>query len=433
MDIMKSFIPNTNGAVLQYMDVEDEGWITIGENKPGIEWYNSSDLANKPGGSPLAWGLNVFNPDKQWVKAVHDLDQVAAKPGVTFRILLTSTGAQGIGNQGFAFNNVSISERSKISILEHFTNSAENLGPAADNLIDSLGESYTGDIISLQYHMDYPGFDPMNFNNPVPATTRSFHYGIPDVPFAVLDGGISELYRYGFSDLKSTPILDNIGLGTLEKPDFDIGLKVDWKEDSLYTTTTVRCIRDDYSEYILLYVVVLETSVSAYTGANGDTLFKNVVLDMLPTPAGKLLSSGWEFGNTDTVTNNWAYQPYVEDLDDLAVVAFVQDRKTGKILQAAVNYKDELVDLVEIPELSQMRMYPNPARDVMYVNVGSTTQADGVIRILDLNGRLVHTEAMPAGQQIYQLDVHNLTRGMYVLQWMESGHIRGIEKFVKTR
>jgi hypothetical protein len=434
MDIMKSFIPNTNGAVLQYMDVAGEGWKTIGESKPGIEWYNSTALANRPGGSAVGWGLNVFNPDKQWVEAVHDLDQVAGKPGVSFRIVLTSTGAQGIGNQGFAFNNIRISERSKISVLEYFTNSSDIQGISADNLIDSLGENYSRDVVSLQYHMDYPGYDPMNQNNPVPATTRAFYYGIPSVPFAVLDGGTSEIYRYGFSDLKTTPILDYIGLGTLQKPAFDINLSAEWKEDSLLTTTEVTCITDSYAEYIQLFLVVFETSVSAYTGLNGDTLFKNVVLDMLPPSAGgKLLSNDWEFGQTDTMTNDWAYQPYIEDVDDLAVLAFVQDRKTGQILQAAVNYKDKLVDIIEVPELSQMRIYPNPAKDVLYVNVGSTTQENGVIRILDMNGRLVHTEYMPAGHQIYQLDIHELIRGMYVLHWMESGQIRGVEKIVKTR
>jgi hypothetical protein len=40
---------------------------------------------------------------------------------------------------------------------------------------------------------------------------------------------------------------------------------------------------------------------------------------------------------------------------------------------------------------------------------------------------------MPAGHQIYQLNIHDLVQGMYVLQWIESGQIRGIEKIVKTR
>ena len=70
--------------------------------------------------------------------------------------------------------------------------------------------------------------------------------------------------------------------------------------------------------------MVFETSVTAYTGLNGDQEFRNVVLDMLP-PAGKLLKSDWESGDTMVRENNWEYQTYVEDILDLGVAAFVQD------------------------------------------------------------------------------------------------------------
>ena len=433
MDIMRSFIPNTNGAVLQYMDVVEEGWKTVGSKNPGIGWYNVLDLANKPGGSKIGWGLNVFNPDKEWVRAAHDLDEVAGKSGVKFRIVLTSTGAQGIGNQGFALNDLLISERSKVSILEYFTNSSIESSKSADDLIDSLAETYSRDVINLQYHMEYPGFDPMGENNPVPATTRSFYYGIPDVPYAVLDGGVSEMFHYGFTDLKTTPILDYIGLGALDQPKFKVDLEVDWKKDSLYTTAKVTCITNQYSEYLLLYLVVFETSVSAYTGLNGDQEFRNVVLDMLPTPGGKLLKGDWENGDTMVRVNEWEYQPYIEDIIDLGVAAFVQDRKTGQILQATAIYKDIRVDIVEPHILSDMHLYPNPARNVVYINLGSTTEEEAVIRLLDMNGRVVRNEKMSAGHQIYELNIHDLVQGMYVLQWIESGQIRGIEKIVKTR
>ena len=101
-------------------------------------------------------------------------------------------------------------------------------------------------MIDLQYHMDYPGYDPMNQNNPVPATARSFYYGIPEVPYAILDGGISDSYRYDFSDLKSTPVVDYIGLATLEIPKFDIDLSVNWMDESLEATTAVTCKIDQY-------------------------------------------------------------------------------------------------------------------------------------------------------------------------------------------
>ncbi len=51
MDMMRSFFPYLNGAVLQYRDAMSEGWHTIGDETPGINWYNVSNIINMPGGS----------------------------------------------------------------------------------------------------------------------------------------------------------------------------------------------------------------------------------------------------------------------------------------------------------------------------------------------------------------------------------------------
>ncbi|MCK4746399.1 MAG: PKD domain-containing protein, partial [Bacteroidales bacterium] len=138
MDIMRSFVPYINGAVLQYRDEMEEGWKTVGEDTPGISWYNANNIFNKPGGSSIGWGMDVFNPDTEWVTAAHDLDKVAGKPDVALRIAIASNGRQVMYNQGFAFNNVVIAERSKLAVLEHFTNFSDDTSRLADDIIDAL-------------------------------------------------------------------------------------------------------------------------------------------------------------------------------------------------------------------------------------------------------------------------------------------------------
>ena len=59
---------------------------------------------------------------------------------------------------------------------------------------------------------------------------------------------------------------------------------------------------------------------------------------MLPTPAGKLLGNEWFNGKTESRSFSWDYPEYIEDIEDLAVVAFVQDRDNGGILQAAAEF-----------------------------------------------------------------------------------------------
>jgi len=434
LDMMRSFAPGIGGAVLQYRDVVDEGWKTIGESTPGIEWYNASHLLNKPGGSSTGWGLDEFTPDREWVTAVHDLDQLAGKANVALRIAIASNGNQGMDNQGFAVNNVLVAERSKLAVLEHFTNYSDATSRLADDIIDAYVTTYPRDVIDLQYHMSIGGMDPMNLSNPEAPSTRSFNYGVPEIPYTVLDGGAFSNYRYNFLELKKTPLEDHLRLLTLEIPAFDIDLSVDWMESGMEVNTLVTCMANRYDDNIQLYLVVFESEVTAYTGPNGDTHFRNVVLDMLPNSAGRLLGDYWRKGKTDSRTHTWTYKHYVEDINDLAVAAFVQDRTTGQILQAKVDYKDETVGILNRKsENRALNIYPNPAHNLVYVNLGASTDDSGRIELLDVNGKIVLAEHVPSGYQIIQLDLDQLNRGIYILRWIESEQVRGVSKVVITR
>jgi len=435
IDMMRSFVPGMNGAVLQYRDVIEEGWKTIGENSPGIGWYNDEHIFNQPGGSSVGWGLEEFTPDTDWVTAVHDLDQVAGKSNVTLRIAFATNGKKDLNNQGIAVNNVVVSERTKLSLLEHFTNYTDDTARLADDRIDVLGNQYYRDFVDLQYHVDYPGMDPMNKYCPDPADERSFMYGIPQIPYSVLDGGLDPHHRYGFSELVTGSIEDHLCLLSLEVPAFQMELSVDWLGSDLMAFTTITCAADRFSNNIQLYLAVFETSVTAYTGPNGDTDFRNVVLDMLPSAAGKLLGDNWRAGMIDAHTHTWSYKPYVEDIDELAVAAFLQDRVTGQILQSVVAYKTpQTVGTPRIqPEIHNLSTFPNPAHNLVNVNLGATTEHQGKIEILDMNGRTVLFEEIPAGYQMVQLDLTHLNRGIYILRWTESGLLMGTNKVVKAR
>ena len=433
LDVMKSFVPNVNGAVLQYMDKREEGWKTVGADANGINWYNSFNIYNKPGGSPVGWGLDVFNPDTDWVEASHDLSSLRDKSYASLRLAIATNGARGIGNQGFAFDNLMISEKTKLAVLEHFTNSSDENSFQADISVDTYAADNRSEVIDIQYHTAYPGEDPMNQNNPGMVSTRAGNLGVGLVPYAVLDGGTDEMHRYDFSSIDNSPGSEDLDLLSLSIPSFKIDLDVEWTETSLTANTTVTCNVESYSEYIQLYVVVLESLVSVYEGTNGDNEFRNVALEMLPTPAGKLLGQNWYQGVSTDVSNQWTYEPYVEDVDDLIVVAFVQDRNTKEVLQAAVNYKTIPVGIADrFAELRDLQVYPNPAKDYLYVNLGSRTEEEGVLEVYDLSGRIVLNMETQAGYQIFNLDVQQLTGGMYLIRRFESGKLVGLGKFIKT-
>jgi len=434
MDLMRSFVPGTDGAVLQYQDYVSDGWKTIGIVGEGLNWYNVLGIYNEPGGSNFGWGLPLFNPDSEWMTAGYALDMLAGKPHVKFRIVIASGGTQAMGNQGFAFDNFFVGDRIRNSVLEYFTNASSMSAKAGDEVVDALTVAQSSNVIDLQYHVDYPGEDDMNANNNYPPSTRSFSYGVPGVPYAVLNGGVGSGTRFNFSDSSQEPNEEALDDASLEIPPFRILLSVDYMENSLESTIQVTCTVDTFASNLQLYVAVIEREVTAYTGLNQDTSFRNVVLDMLPSPAGKLLGSGWSLGKSESRTFTWDYAEYVENIEDLSVVAFVQDRDNGKMLQAEAIPHTPGVGISERnTRTGSLMVYPNPATDHFYINYGNEVCTKSHLKILDLSGRVVMLSDIEPGYRIQRLDISHLSQGLYMIYWIRSGNVLARNKVIVTR
>ncbi len=433
MDLMKSFVPGMDGAVLQYQELSTGDWTTIGSSEEGLNWYNQPDIQNRPGGSITGWGLNSFEPDTGWINAGHSLDMLVDKPFVKFRIALGTGGRQDLGNQGFAFDNIFIGQRNRRSVLEHFTNSASVEAAEADQVVRTFAEEHSAIVYDLHYHMDYPGADQMNFNNPIPPSNRAFGR-IPGVPYAILNGGIGDGYRYDFTNSSDETDDEALIEASLEIPLFQVNTTVNYLEDSLKGNVVVACVTDTFTNNLQLYIVVIEREVTAYTGVNGVTSYRNVVLDMLPLPTGKLLGNAWGRGSADTLEFKWEYPAYVEDVEDLSVVAFVQDRDNGHILQADAKPHTPGVGISERrSQENRMVLYPNPAREYLYINYGEQIEKRGVLKVLDLSGKLMLRSPVQTGYLIQQLDVSQLPVGMYMIFRMEGNEVKGYSKFIRTR
>ena len=431
LDIMKSFVPGTDGAVMQYQHQVSEGWNNLGVVDGGINWYNSYGIFNKPGGSSFGWGLSQFEPDEVWLRAGYAVDALADFSYVKFRLVIGTGEELSLGNQGFAFDNFYLADGVKNSVLEYFTNSASNEAGAADGIVEQFVADYSSQVIDLQYHMDYPGEDPMNLNNPVPPSVRAFNYGVPNVPYAVLNGGYKPEYRYDFSDPTQVPNGDDLKSSSLDISPFDVSLDAKFLSSSLEGRVVVSCKQSNFDNNIQLYVVVIETLVTAYTGANQTTAFRNVVLDILPAATGKLLGNEWGVGVSKNLDFSWDYASYLENEEDLILVAFIMDRDHDQILQSAsLEYTPGTGQETRTADEKTLAIYPNPAHDYAYINLGPIVEQAGVLRLVDLAGRSVLTSEVLPGYSIYKLDISNLSPGVYMVQWMDSGVLRGHGKLV---
>ena len=81
----------------------------------------------------------------------------------------------------------------------------------------------------------------------------------------------------------------------------------------------------------------------------------------------------------------------------------------GKIINGTLQVIDQTTG-ISPDQFSSVSVYPNPAKDHIYVNVSE----DSKVRIFDINGRLVIDTTVNGGQKL--INVQNLTNGVYMLK-----------------
>ncbi len=437
MDVMRSFDGNRDGAVLQYSLDNGINWSTVGNIDEGINWYNRFDIVNKPGGgksgegSSIGWsGDQFFNYDSTWVTVAHDLDDpdIYGKPNVIFGIFYATDNSSVINNEGIAVDNIYIGERRKNTVLEHFTNAGDDFSSAADDVVDLFDGLYDKDVVSLQYHVHYPGEDPMNENSPAPASSRTFYYGVNEIPFAILGGGgANSEYEYDFTHgFPSSTELKKI---TLEDPLFELMMTMELSAEDLRARVTARALRDLDSMNLALHVAIVEQEVTSYVGANGDNTFHNVVLDMLPSAAGTSISGSWKNLEEFTRHFTWAYKN-VEDVDDLMLVAFLQEKSSRRILQA-LKVTDPMFPVNILQDApGKLNIYPNPVRSDLHI-LHEMIPGGALIEVIDMTGRIIELVDVPPYEQETILNVVQLAAGTYSIAVKSDGRLVGRSRFMK--
>ncbi|MGK0436510.1 MAG: hypothetical protein ACJAX0_000747 [Flavobacteriales bacterium] len=92
--------------------------------------------------------------------------------------------------------------------------------------------------------------------------------------------------------------------------------------------------------------------------------------------------------------------------------------------------EEEVEDTTGIEQqlLSEIQVYPNPATDVLTIDLGAVTQTIQ-IQFIDAVGRVVKTESVTSSEN--QLDISDLNQGMYFISLSSADGVQRIEKLVK--
>jgi len=453
-------------------------WYRMGTDGDGTNWYNQLGLASKPG-SQLPYGAGAVasgdygwaqsttdvNSDTVWLPSRHtlspDIPATAPQSHVIFRFTLSSVNTAG--NEGFALDNFRVGERTRVVLVENFTNAGKS-GTAgveekteADFLINNFPTAPNSpsvqdsvDYVKLNYHVGFPQQDPFNLDNPADPSGRALYYGVTATPSARMDGLTAGTFGNVPDAKLSTWGIDGYNARTLDLAKADIQFVVaDTTDDGSYKVRVKVKAIQDLPATTVLHVVLAERKIplaeldtKSSMVKTGENSFEYVVKKMLPSATGTRFNGilGQDsvtrfpqvnsFGSTitggDTVLTwtpdkSWIYSDGdPSSKGNMIAIAFLQDEVTKEVHQVVISskmaYPVVITGLENAFNSEDIKVYPNPADQELNILFPSPLEIDVPIMMYDQMGRLTHNTVALKGEQSKKLETGWVSSGMYIVQ-----------------
>jgi len=341
---------------------------------------------------------------------------IAGKQDVQFRISFASDhSSTEAGREGFAFDNIRIRERNKKVLMEHFTNTSSQDVREVDGIVNNIYNLNFEDAVKLEYHTSFPGEDPFNLHNSAVPATRSFYYGVSEVPYTILNGGYSSRFRFGY--ISEELELKDVKAATLTEGLFEINFNTQYNNSNLNTEVEITALKDIEPAERIIHIVVYEKLISGINTDNGAANFLNVVKDMLPNSAGTAVFDSWEKDETRTYEFTWDHSN-VYDPEMIRVAAFIQNDESKEVYQVAADDSTNMTTSIKnLPAgLARVNVYPNPANDQVFVHIDADNSEDYTIEFFDQLGRITRSIDMYSWEKTKQINIEGLDRGVYMLR-----------------
>jgi hypothetical protein len=337
----------------------------------------------------------------------------------------------GMASDGVAANNsfsgtIGVASQSvdRITIIEQFTSST---CPPCASLNTTFGPTLSGlntndlgsNVAAIKYHMNWPspGNDPSY--NP-DGNTRKTYYGVSGIPDLFIDGKAMAATSAAY--IQEQAALDAF---------VDLDLSYTLNGNQINVTANVTPFAT-FSGNHKLHVGIVENSYAYAASTTTQDEFHYVQRKMMPNGNGTNLAA---LAADQTQTFNLShtmvlgspaqgnYNTWIQDLENLTIVAFVQNVTTKAILQANFSPVVLNVGVEENAADQRLRVFPNPTEGLINVQYEAPASGAAQIEVFNVLGERVFaaTRAMGAGTQREVIDLSALNNGIYFVNITADG------------
>jgi hypothetical protein len=317
--------------------------------------------------------------------------------------------------------SVAGAQSQRLVLVEEFTQASCGPCAAANPQFNSLLSANTTKVVPIKYQVNWPGVDPMNAQYPA-VSSRVNYYSVSSVPYALMDGEAVTGQSYtGYPNNLSQASINN-EYAVVTSP-FDLAVEhvLNANQDSVFITVHATATQAyAITTALRLHTVLIEKHIHFATapGSNGERDFYNVVRKMIPGTGGTGITNNWTVGQTSTYTFAVAVPSYIYDINQLAVVCFIQNSSSRQVEQAAFSISPVGISSQESSP-STIHLFPNPASSMARISFNLPNSSDVTINIYNEAGMLVRTEKrrmMTAGKQEVEIDVEMLADNIYIVE-----------------
>jgi hypothetical protein len=408
-----------DGVNLEYTVDGGVNWIALGTTQTGNNWYNTQGFSSNIGSSQVGWSDTLRGPGNSWLEAKHKLDGLPNKAKIQFRIAFGSNDSKSF--EGFAFNNLKIEDRNRTMLVENFTNIMDADYVADRNEYNSLVpalEIETNEFVRMQYHLGYPGPDPIFDVNTADPTARAAYYGISNtqglVPRTYIDGVSGGNLLGTWHDVRKEK-------RALDTSPIKLSIETVALEGHIHAKLVIDPVEDiplpgQSTPNLVAHLAVVERSI-------GSDLF--VVRKLIPSAIGTPIILPLTVGTTQTVEPGaWLIDITGMNLTNLSLIGFVQDVNTKEVYQTTILLNPtnipSTVTGVEALEVETLSLYPNPANHEIHVEMTQPATEDINLKLIDVSGRSLRESVLTRGQRYYTINATELPGGVYILQLQNS-------------
>lgn len=317
------------------------------------------------------------------------------------------------------FGQLLTAQVAKKVVVEHFTNTRCGIctfkNPQLFENLDNHPE-----VLHLSTHPGSPYGNCVLFqHNTVENDARTNFYGVyGSTPRIVIQGEVKSTGT-NFADPELlTPYED-------EMTPASISIQQSKTDEMLEAFITVQTEAEHNLGDLRLYVVAAEDTLF-YSSPNGEDIHFNVFRKNLSD------ETGFELTLPQDITGEVTFSVSTEMHEDwvaerMFVMAILQDATTNEVIQAEkvpASMNGMISGTSDIPELENVSVFPNPATDILVVELEDAAMTTG--RIFDLSGKLMMENKF---QNQVTFNVENLLSGAYLLE-LENENGKSIQKVI---